>query len=345
MLHNKRDFFISRINAGYHRFNIHDIILNVFPPSVDIEYEACEIFNEVYEEAYYDGILTVEESYEVLMDKGLWTSKDERDLENAPENIEILKMELYRAAFKSNTRRKIRERLDITRNEYERLLGLKNSLSQYTCTGLANYAKWNYILEHSTYLPDGSRYDWKDLSVHHVMAEYNSSMLTSEAIRELARNDPWSGIWAMKKKNGHIFKEPWSVEQKIIVNWSMLYDSIYESAEAPSSDIIEDDDMLDGWLIIKRRERENEQAKKQGDEAISQNKKIANAGEIFIPAETVEDAKRIQNMNDAYGRRTYKQRLAQVDKEGTVKHGHLKDVVQDVKMKAQQEYVNKVRNK
>lgn len=345
MLQDKRDFFVSRINAGYHRVRLHGIVLYVFPPAPSVEYEACEVFNETYEDAHDMGLLTIEQSYHELIYRGLWTDRNEKDLQTAPDNIETLKMELYRAAFKTNTRNKIRERLEITKAELQRLSGLKNSLVPYTCTGLANYAKWNYIIEHSTFLPDGKKYTWDDISLHQVMFEYNSSMLTAEEIRVLARTDPWTAIWSMKKQNGHIFDEPWTAEQKTIVNWSMLYDSVYESPEAPGKDIVSDDDMLDGWLIIKRKEREKDQMQKQGEDAISQNKKIANASEVFIPVETMEDAKRIQEMNTERSQAIRRNRFKQIQDEGSVKHGRLIDVRKDQNLAQQQAYLDRMRKK
>ena len=39
-----------------------------------------------------------------------------------------------------------------------------------------------------------------------------------------------------------------------------MYDNIQESLDYPSEDVVEDDDMLDGWLIIQKQKRDKERA-------------------------------------------------------------------------------------
>ena len=43
---------------------------------------------------------------------------------------------------------------------------------------------------------------------------------------------------------------------KNIVMWSQLYDNVQESMDAPTKDVIKDDDLLDGWLIVQGKKRE-----------------------------------------------------------------------------------------
>ena len=99
--------------------------------------------------------------------------------------------------------------------------------------------------------------------------------------------------------------------------WSSLYDSVSESHEAPSQEIIDDDDALDGWLTIKRREEQTSQPTK--------SKKSYE--EVFIKAETLEDAKKIQAMNGLHGKKVTHGRFSQIQNEESV---NLKDF-QDIK--------------
>ena len=85
-------------------------------------------------------------------------------------------------------------------------------------------------------------------------------MLGESEIRELARSEPWKSIWSSSKNEGVLFGKraiELSEEQKHLIMWSTMYDSIGESPDSPSDKIIADDDMLDGWLILQRREREH----------------------------------------------------------------------------------------
>lgn len=74
-----------------------------------------------------------------------------------------------------------------------------------------------------------------------------------------------------------------------------MYDSIAESPESPSDEIILDDDMLDGWLIIQRRERELRTKQKAAEDVIS-NEKIANSDEVFIVAKSEEDIQKLNHL-------------------------------------------------
>ena len=63
--------------------------------------------------------------------------------------------------------------------------------------------------------------------------------------------------------------------------WSSLYDNIQESPDCPSNEVINDDDMLDGWMIIQKRNREQAKLQKDAENKFG-NKKISNADEVFI---------------------------------------------------------------
>jgi hypothetical protein len=74
--------------------------------------------------------------------------------------------------------------------------------------------------------------------------------------------------------------------------------------------------MLDGWMIIQRRKREAEVDKQAlGNNT---NQKIANSDEVFYMAETIEDARKIEKMNDGVGTMLKKQRMSFLKEKGEV---------------------------
>ena len=44
-----------------------------------------------------------------------------------------------------------------------------------------------------------------------------------------------------------------------------MYDNIQESMDCPTEDVINDDDMLDGWFIVQNRKREKDKKEKDVD--------------------------------------------------------------------------------
>ena len=112
----------------------------------------------------------------------------------------------------------------------------------------------------------------------------------------------------------------------------MLYDNVYESTERPHEDIIQDDDMLDGWLITQRKEREKEQNKKVGEEKMGQNAKIQGADEVFIMTDNADDAKKITDMNSVYGEKIIKSRMKALEEKGELHVTQLPDMQNRIRM-------------
>ena len=49
-----------------------------------------------------------------------------------------------------------------------------------------------------------------------------------------------------------------SDDQKSVILYSRMYDSAYESPDRPTDEVIEDNDMFDGWMAKGRREADKE---------------------------------------------------------------------------------------
>ena len=335
MEHYEREFLIARIDSGYIRFRRKNIVLHINPPSKDILYEAQEVYKEALDDAYWEGIMDKDDAEVSLFEMGLWTEKDAKDLDTIPDNIEKLKVELYNAAYKSLDRKRIREHLAVHRSEQIRLLGVIHSWDHVTCEGIASYARWQHILHNSVTYPNGNLYDWLSVNITTIMHFFNECTLDEDDIRDLSRNEPWSTLWTIRKKSGIIFDEPMSIEQKALIVWSSIYDNIAESPECPHETILKDDDMLDGWLILQRKKREKEQKQKRGEE-FSNNPRISGAQEVYLPAQTMEDADEIHELNQGYGKAVRRARLNQVAREGRVPLMKFGDIKQRLHIEATQ---------
>ncbi len=335
MEHYEREFLVSRIDAGYIRFRRKDLVLHIKAPSKSIYYEAQEIYKDVLDRTYDEGIMSSMDAQIHLAERGLWTETMDNDLKLLPKNIDKLKVELYNAAYKSINRKKIREYLRVHRSEQTRLFELLHCWDHITCEGIASHARWQFIIANSVTLPDGDKYDWSEVNITTVMHFFNSQALTETDIRDLVRNEPWVTIWSVRKKHGDIFQEPVTTEQKAMIVWSSIYDNIGESPDCPHTSIVEDDDMLDGWLILQREKREKEQKQKRGEE-FTNNPKISGAQEVYIPAQTIQDSQEINDLNEGYGLAIKKSRLSQVEREGVVPLMKFGDIKRRLQIEATQ---------
>lgn len=198
-----------------------------------------------------------------------------------------------------------------------------------SCVGVASLAKTQFMIEKSI-ISKGIEVTGE--IVQSIIEEINSSRPTEKEIREIARTDPWRSIWSnCGGKNP--FGRPsscWSDEQLTLCSWSKLYDNIHKSPDCPPDEVIDDDDMLDGWLILQSRKRKEDANKKDAETGL--NDKSRNASEVFIMAQTKEDAQKIESLNDPMTRAIKRQRNAILNKHGSVDHDKLPDVQQELMM-------------
>jgi hypothetical protein len=103
-----------------------------------------------------------------------------------------------------------------------------------------------------------------------------------------------------------------------------MYDSIQEASEPPESFVIDDDDMLDGWLLL--------QSSDKGEERI--NSKISRAQEQYILANNISEAKEIENRNSPDIKRIKAQRQKALEEKGELNESELPDVKKKLMIEA-----------
>lgn len=117
-------------------------------------------------------------------------------------------------------------------------------------------------------------------------AFYNESIADEATIRRIARSGFWRCKWVGSKKNRGVKTLfdcemfDLTLDQFRLVYWSQIYDSAFESYEAPSDTVIEDDKLFDRWLEEQHEKREQERKKSEFDKKVSKLDKKANAHEI-----------------------------------------------------------------
>ena len=115
--------------------------------------------------------------------------------------------------------------------------------------------------------------------------------------------------------------------QKSLINWTRMYDSIYESMETPSDSIIEDDYAVDGWFVVQRRKRDD-------DRKASEGNKLPESAEVFVPVKNEKEANRVYDMNTQQGKQVIKSRTKDLEERGSLEEGQFTHVKQDLAMKA-----------
>jgi hypothetical protein len=227
-------------------------------------------------------------------------------------------------SFQSARLDRARHLLQKLYKETDALFARRHYYDGYTCAGLAFSAQIEYLVTHNCYDDDGIKVDMSDKTdnyIRELVNEYCKQRLSDKDIRELSKYEPWKVVWVAGKTEGSIFGIPSSLmteEQRSIINWSRFYDNVYEHPEKPDKTVIDDDDLLDGWLIIENKK--SEQKDKSG-----KSSKMGGAQEVFIPADTIEDARRIDALNEGESAILKRQRLNLVHKHGAMEEQNMPD--------------------
>jgi len=354
-----KELIVARVCAGIVRLHVHlpgkarPTTLLLKRPTREQVYIAQEIYLEQMREAELQGAFTEEALLEWMYEEGNWDASKQKLLTTLPKDIEEWKIKLFRATFRSEEKKTIRLYLDAARSALYRTLEERHKWDHLSCAGVAGMARSRYLMGCSLYWTNGApvfNHDefWEESCelLDHAMKAWSKERIGEDAFREIARTDPWRSIWSTRKSEPSLFGVPsvdYTEEQRGLIGWSLLYDSVYEHPERPADDIIEDNDALDGWLIEQRREQEKRVNKVSAEDLIG-NEKIRNSSEVFLVAETIKDAEKVDNLNDPHAKSIKKRRFEHLKKKGTVSESDMPDTKQNLRAQTHSQFMDTVQS-
>lgn len=324
----EREFLLASVLAGFKLVKVRKKRYRIYSPSTSANYRAQLIYQSTLEEAKEDGLWGENQALDYLLSIRVWTPQKEARLEGLQKDIEELKIGLFRMTFGEAQRHQIKAKIREAEKELVKLFDNKNCLNYVTYSGVAALGRLQYLAG-SSFRRNGKRiFPSNFLSkpfpyFDDFLFGYTSNQLKDTQYRELARTEPWRSYWTPSSSQD-LFGRPiveWTEEQRNLVLWTRFYDNIYESPDCPSSRIIEDDDALDGWLILQRRKRESDEFKGEVEGKISD--KIGKCDEIFVPVGDsrlllqdpslgLKDAKKLNTLNDVGAKILKMQRLNKI---------------------------------
>lgn len=343
MKHHEREFFVSMIRSGKVFVTHKNIDLEIQPLTIDQSFKSCQVYQRAYDNALSEEMMTEEDVNQWMLENELWTPNDDKREEGLKKDIERLKVEIYNARNDKNIANNIRKYLRAGESQLSSHLNKKYMYHQNTCEGIASADRLMWIIKNTTYCDD-RLYNFEEISLQYVIDEWQSHFISEKQSRELARNDPWRSIWITRENSGtSLFANPVNTEltynQKNLLIWSQMYDNIQESLECPDKEVIEDDDMLDGWFILQNKKREKEQLEKEF-ESKTQNAKIKNASEVYIIT-SPEKANKINSMNNVGAQIVKQQRNAALKHSGSLEEQHLPDQKLNMQMMSNNQFKGK----
>lgn len=321
MDHSTVSLLIHRIASGRLYFDHAGQNYLFLQPSSDLRYRSELVYQKYIEENKYNFSWFKENISKLLLYLGLWNDSDQQYLEELEKKIENTKLDMYLNKLNKDKLKKLKSEITRIRDSVNKMLSRKHSLDYLTIEDCANGAKNEFIMVNSIYFDDTDEIrvfskDIKDKDTSYVkfneLASHIATRLISiEDYKNIAKSDQWKTIWNSNKNN--IFNKSsyeLSDEQKTLISISNMYDRIYEHPECPSDDVINDDDILDGWMIYQKNKADKIKKQNAAQELANKHK---NAKEIFVVADK-EDIKDVLDLNSTISSSIIKQRKNIINK-------------------------------
>lgn len=332
---------VRRISCAklYTSINNNDNEYNVVfsDPSLELCSEADFIHTREYNAAVAEGMITLSESFGILIENGDWTRHMESELSSSEAKLVNMLASLNNVGFYKTKEEQIVNDYKVLQDRVLELKSKKYSMWSYTAESFAEGERRKHIIKEITKgdfppeLINSSKF-LRDLAVLYFEAGY----LGQETIRQLARSYPWRLFWVASKETGTpLFSRPTTEvtpQQYDLLYWSMVYDSAFESTEAPASYVIDNDVLFDAWL--KKRSDEREKRENKGvvkDNAGGGNVKLGQ--HRFIMSDR-KGAKDVYKMNDAYGQKIVRDRIKTIQTKGRVADHQMPDCKREIQMEA-----------
>ena len=301
-----KDSVLYRIFSRVILLRINGKEYTIKSPTALLRYYAELYKQKIIEEYKYD--LPRLDDYDIFLIKRGFIDGDYKiKIKNMNDAIRRFKLELFRAGPLIETERRVRKNLDIMRKKlYEYITDIEwyhRPCLEYFAENLKN----KYILMKTTYLDDNLVFNEKECDMplmNSIIKELNEQDISMTQFREMARTDPWRGYWSANKQNLFgISAIDFSEEQRLLYNFSRMYDNVWEHPDVPDDKIVNSDDHLDGWFIFQQEKNKNKN-----------KKEITNLpdrfSEIYITANSKEEADKIYESNSLDGIRILKERAA-----------------------------------
>lgn len=305
---------IYRIINGYYLVSIDNITYKIISPNISIKQNAHHIYLKTIDENKYSTDWLNQKQITLLLQTyGLWIDSDEKQLKILEKQLHSTKISLFKKFFNTTTRSLLKDNISNITKSINELYNKKYYFDYLTLEFYAQNLKNQYLITNMIYSVDNEKvinYDNLDqvdsLFLEKLLIEVHKHSISMDTIKQIARHDIWKSFWNIG--NSSIFPgtcKDWTDEQRSLVNFSKTLDSIREHMEAPPSELMDDDDALEGWILYQNDKYDKERKKKQ----LTDKNRLNNGKEYqetFIITDDTDEAEEIMNLNDEYGKKYIK---------------------------------------
>lgn len=326
--------FVYRIISGKLLFNHNNKTYVLVAPKPNIKYRANLLYVSILNDEKYNEWIRAENLDKYMTFLEVWNNDMTIFMEKSEKQIEDLKVSLFNNRLNNKMTGRTRNQLSNLRRRISDLQLIKQTYYAQTLEGYAESIKYEYIITNTLFHNKKKVFgkfgslqtSYQDFTS--VVSEINNNTLQTSDYRRIARSDLWRSFWTIDKNN--IFPGPvslWTEEQRTLAGYSSMYDSVYEHPEKPNDLVINDDDMLDGWMISQRRAIEKT---KQQESILKSNSKLGKAQEVFIFTDNEQGIKEVMSMNSEEANLAIAQRSNILNNTQSIDHSRLPDVQKDL---------------
>lgn len=328
------------------------------PPTEEERARAAIVYDEQYESAVAQGMMTNVEAIAQAVSIGRWSRQDDATIEGLRSDIEKLVRGMLGYLLQTDNLEVIRKALRSAENALTTKLLEREALLGETAETYARmrqqWALVGMIAEddHGAPIwPTAEAFEsCENTGLVQALVDFYfvGCRFPTRVIREMARSDPWRSLWMAAKNTGSPFASPptrWSEDQKELVRWSQVYDAAFESLDRPSQRVIEDDDLFDSWLLRQHEEIDRRTRKKETDDLLKRHQGAKKGGrqEVFILTDR-QGAANVYDMNDPKNRAAIRRKQQIIASQGRVKEAELPESQAEMRaqiMAAQREHVQR----
>ncbi len=318
----ERELLVYRILAGRFLYIGRDgrRYYIYYPSAADLT-EFHEQYNYLYRDMIYKGAFTSDEIKRILISTNIMSNADYNELDSIPKLIEKTKEDMYKAYISFKKIDDYKFKLEVLKSRYSEISS--KSIQINRCDGdfcarelaLFNIFKNSIKFADTNTLLNDDEFRQLSLCYSDVIIAYYESFLDDTTLRYLARTSPWTTIWQIAKVEHKLLNKlphEYSIPQQELVKWAKFYDGVHDTTESPADEVIEDDDLLDGWAIYQHNKR------KEDKKHIVESPVHERANEIFHVVDNEDAARRVYEQNDITGNALNRQRTQLIEKYGTI---------------------------
>lgn len=341
------DILLSRIVFGSTLVRIRNKQYVYRKASKEINYKADLLYEETLQDHIYDGWLTQDKTVFVLMENGLWSNQHDIMLKELDKKLENAKVLLFENFMFTKKKQDYRNQLKSIRKQLDQYYTVKHSLDQNTIEAYASRIRNEYLIMNCLYNSNNTRKIFTATKkndsdfLNDCANEIAKTIPNVDTLKELVKSDIWKSYWNASGKSCVFGNDAsdYTDEQRVLINLSRMYDSVYEHPDCPNDEIIMDNDALDGWMIVQKQKREKE---KKTQTITGTGSKANNAAEVFVMATDKQEAQEIFDLNAQESRKVLQERQKVVlSSNKPIDDILLPDVQRDLQMKINQGPIKK----